>query len=242
MFRNLIPQFADDYHVIAPDLPGFGCSDAPAHDKFQYTLEHIAQVMGDFVEEIGLKKFAIYVFDYGAPTGFRIALWLPDRITALISQNGNAYLEGLSQNWVPVQTYWENPTRQNRETLRQLQTLETTRWQYYHGVSNPEDRIAPEAILHDQTLLKRPQSAEIQLDLIGDYKSNVELYPKFQEFFRSISPRRWRCGARTIRSSYHRAQRPTNATSPRRRSSSTIRGILHWRPMRLKSVRKLSLF
>jgi len=188
MFRNLIPQLADDYHVIAPDLPGFGFSDAPAHDVFQYTFENVAKVMGDFSEQIGLGKFAVYIFDYGAPTGLRMALRFPDRISALISQNGNAYLEGLSTGWAPVQAYWENPTHENREALRKLQTLETTRWQYYHGVTNPEERIAPEAIALDQALLDRPQSGEIQLDLIGDYKSNVELYPKFQEFFREYQP------------------------------------------------------
>jgi len=188
MFRNLIPQLAADYHVIAPDLPGFGFSDAPGHDVFKYTFENVAKVMGDFVEQIGLKKFAIYIFDYGAPTGLRIALRFPDRISAIITQNGNAYVEGLSKDWAPVQTYWEKPTPANREALRKLQTLETTRWQYYHGVINPEERIAPEAIALDQTLLDRPQSGEIQLDLIGDYKSNVELYPKFQEFFRKYQP------------------------------------------------------
>jgi pimeloyl-ACP methyl ester carboxylesterase len=186
MFRNLIPQLADDYHVIAPDLPGFGFSDAPNHDVFQYTFENVARVMGDFVEQIGLKKFAVYIFDYGAPTGLRMALRFPDRISAIISQNGNAYVEGLSKDWAPVQAYWENPTHANRDALRKLQTLETTRWQYYHGVTNPEERIAPEAIALD--LLDRPQSGEIQLDLIGDYKSNVQLYPKFQEFFRQYQP------------------------------------------------------
>ena len=188
MFRNLIPQLAYDYHVIAPDLPGFGFSDAPAHDVFQYTFENVAKVIGDFSEQLGLGKFAVYIFDYGAPTGLRMALRFPDRISALISQNGNAYVEGLSTGWAPVQAYWENPTRENREALRKLQTLETTRWQYYHGVNNPEERIAPEAIALDQSLLDRPQSGEIQLDLIGDYKSNVELYPKFQEFFRKYQP------------------------------------------------------
>jgi pimeloyl-ACP methyl ester carboxylesterase len=188
MFRNLIPQLAGDYHVIAPDLPGFGFSDAPGHDVFQYTFENVAKVMGDFTEQIGLKKFAVYIFNYGAPTGLRMALRFPDRISALISQNGNAYVEGLSTGWAPVQAYWENPTHENREALRKLQTLDTTRWQYYHGVTNPEERIAPEAITLDQTLLDRPQSGEIQLDLIGDYKSNVELYPKFQEFFRKYQP------------------------------------------------------
>jgi pimeloyl-ACP methyl ester carboxylesterase len=188
MFRNLIPQLADDFHVLAPDLPGFGFSDAPDHTSFQYTFEHVAEVMGDFVEQIGLKRFAIYIFDYGAPTGLRMALRFPDRISAIISQNGNAYLEGLSKDWAPVQAYWENPTQENRDVLRSLSTLETTRWQYHHGVANPEERVAPEAILLDQLLLDRPQSAEIQLDLIGDYKSNVELYPKFQEFFRNYRP------------------------------------------------------
>ena len=188
MFRNLIPQLAGDFHVIAPDLPGFGFSDAPNHDVFQYNFENVAKMTGDFVEQLGLKKFAIYIFDYGAPTGLRIALRFPERISAIISQNGNAYVEGLSKDWAPVQTYWENPTPQNREVLRSLQTLETTRWQYYHGVTNPEERIAPEAILLDQTLLDRPQSGEIQLDLIGDYKTNVALYPKFQEFFRKYQP------------------------------------------------------
>ena len=144
--------------------------------------------MGDFVEQLGLKKFAIYIFDYGAPTGLRMALRFPERISAIITQNGNAYVDGLSKDWAPVQTYWENPTQENREALRKLQTLDTTRWQYYHGVTNPEERIAPEAILLDQTLLDRPQSGEIQLDLIGDYKTNVELYPKFQEFFRKYQP------------------------------------------------------
>jgi pimeloyl-ACP methyl ester carboxylesterase len=188
MFRNLIPQLAGDFHVVAPDLPGFGFSDAPGHDVFQYTFENVAKVMGDFVEQIGLKKFAIYIFDYGAPTGLRIALRFPERISAIITQNGNAYVDGLSKDWAPVQAYWEKPTQENRDALRKLQTLDTTRWQYYHGVTNPEQRIAPEAILLDQTLLDRPQSAEIQLDLIGDYKTNVELYPKFQEFFRKYLP------------------------------------------------------
>ena len=188
MFRNLIPQLAGDYHVIAPDLPGFGFSDAPDHENFQYTFDHLAEIIGDFVEQIGLQKFAIYVFDYGAPVGFRLALRYPDRISALISQNGNAYVEGLSDGWAPVRAYWENPNQQNRDALRALSTLEITRWQYHHGVTNAEERVAPEAILLDQSLLDRPQSAEIQLDLIGDYKNNVALYPKFQEFFRTHRP------------------------------------------------------
>jgi pimeloyl-ACP methyl ester carboxylesterase len=188
MFRNLIPQLASDYHVVAPDLPGFGFSDAPDHKTFHYTFDHLAEVIGSLVEQIGLKRFAVYVFDYGAPIGFRLALRHPDRVSALISQNGNAYVEGLSDDWAPVRAYWENPTQQNRDVLRSLSTLETTRWQYHHGVTNAEERVAPEAIVLDQALLDRPQSAEIQLDLIGDYKSNVALYPKFQQYFRTHRP------------------------------------------------------
>ncbi len=188
MFRNLIPELSGEYHVIAPDLPGFGFSDAPDHKTFTYTFEHLAEVMGKFTEQVGLKKFAVYVFDYGAPTGLRMALNHPERITAVISQNGNAYEEGLSKDWAPVRAYWENPTQEKRDVLRSLSTLETTRWQYYHGVTNPEERIAPEAVALDQALLDRPQSAEIQLDLIGNYKSNVALYPKFQEYFRTHRP------------------------------------------------------
>jgi pimeloyl-ACP methyl ester carboxylesterase len=188
MFRNLIPELAGHYHVVAPDLPGFGFSDAPDHKSFAYTFDHLAEVIGDFVEKLGLNRFVVYVFDYGAPVGFRLALRYPDRISGLISQNGNAYVEGLSDDWAPVRAYWENPTQKNRDVLRSLSTLETTRWQYHHGVTNAEERVAPEAIFLDQALLDRPQSAEIQLDLIGDYKSNVALYPKFQEFFRTHRP------------------------------------------------------
>ena len=188
MFRNLMPRLAEDFHVVAPDLPGFGFSDAPDHQSFEYTFDHLAAVMAEFVEQLGLKTFAVYIFDYGAPVGLRLALRFPDRITALISQNGNAYVEGLSDDWAPVRAYWENPTPQNRDVLRKLSSFETTRWQYYHGVTNAEQRVAPEAMLLDQALLDRPQSAEIQLDLIGDYKSNVALYPKFHEFFRVYQP------------------------------------------------------
>jgi pimeloyl-ACP methyl ester carboxylesterase len=185
MFRNLIPELAGDYHIIAPDLPGFGFSDLPDHKSFAYTFEHLAEVIGQFVDGLGLSEFAIYVFDYGAPVGFRLMLKYPEKITAIISQNGNAYEEGLSDGWAPIRAYWEDPSQKNREALRSLCTEDMTRLQYTHGVENAERRIAPEAIALDQALLDRPQSAEIQLDLFGDYKSNVALYPKFQEYFRT---------------------------------------------------------
>ena len=188
MFRHLIPQLAGDYHVVAPDLPGFGFSDAPDHQSFSYTFDHLAEVMGEFIEQIGLTKFVVYIFDYGAPVGLRLALKYPDRIAGIISQNGNAYQEGLSDGWAPVQTYWKNPTQENRDALRFLSTREITHWQYTNGVEDAESRIAPEAIELDQVLLDRPQSAEIQLDLITNYRTNIELYPKFQEYFRTHRP------------------------------------------------------
>ena len=184
MFRNLIPKVAGHFHVVAPDLPGFGFSSAPSHEVFQYTFAHLSELIGKFTEQIGLKKFAIYVFDYGAPVGFRLALNHPTRLTGIISQNGNAYLEGLGEAWNPIRAYWENPSSQNRDALRAMLSLETTRWQYYQGVENASERIAPETIALDQAWLDRTQSTEIQLDLFGDYKSNVALYPAFQEFFR----------------------------------------------------------
>jgi pimeloyl-ACP methyl ester carboxylesterase len=188
MFRNLIPLLADQFHIVAPDLPGFGFSDAPDHAQFKYTFDHLAEIIGTFTEQIGLRRFALYVFDYGAPVGFRLALKHPDRITALISQNGNAYVEGLSEGWSPIRAYWENPTPENRAALRAQFSLEGTRFQYCHGVENASERIAPEVIALDQALLDRPQSADIQLDLFGDYQNNVTLYPKFQEYFRTYRP------------------------------------------------------
>jgi pimeloyl-ACP methyl ester carboxylesterase len=187
MFRNLIPQLADRYHVIAPDLPGFGFSDAPDRQQFRYTFENLAKVIGNFVEAIGLEKYAIYVFDYGAPIGFRLALAHPERITAVISQNGNAYEEGLSQGWNPIQRYWKEPTPKNRESLRDFLTPDATRSQYLYGVQD-ETLVAPESYTLDSALLRRPGNDEIQLDLFLDYASNVALYPKFQNFFRTSKP------------------------------------------------------
>jgi pimeloyl-ACP methyl ester carboxylesterase len=187
MFRNLIPALAERYHVVAPDLPGFGFSEAPERKKFKYTFENLAKTIGEFADTIGLDRFAIYVFDYGAPVGFRLALAKPDKITALISQNGNAYEEGLSDGWNPIQKYWKDPSAENRAALREFLKPEATKWQYTHGVSD-ESLVAPEAYTLDSALLARPGNDEIQLDLFLDYASNVALYPKFQEFFRTWKP------------------------------------------------------
>ncbi|HZD30672.1 MAG TPA: alpha/beta hydrolase [Candidatus Angelobacter sp.] len=187
MFRNLIPALAGKYHVVAPDLPGFGFSDAPDRKQFRYTFENLASIIGRFTEIIELQRFAIYVFDYGAPVGFRLALAHPDRITAIISQNGNAYEEGLSDGWNPIQKYWQQPTDDNRAALRNFLTPEATKWQYTHGVPN-ESLVAPESYRLDAALLARPGNDEIQLDLFLDYASNVALYPKFQEYFRTARP------------------------------------------------------
>jgi pimeloyl-ACP methyl ester carboxylesterase len=187
MFRNLIPALSDRYHVVAPDLPGFGFSDAPDRAQFRYTFDHLAKVIASFTDAIGLKSFAIYVFDYGAPVGFRLALAHPERVTAIISQNGNAYEEGLSEGWNPIQKYWKQPTSENRAALREFLKPEATEWQYTHGVQDVT-LVAPEAYELDSALLARPGNDEIQLDLFLDYASNVALYPKFQEYFRSKRP------------------------------------------------------
>ena len=187
MFRNLIPALADSYHVVAPDLPGFGFSDSPDRKGYRYTFENLAKVIGNFTQTIGLQRFAIYVFDYGAPVGLRLALAHPERITAIISQNGNAYEEGLSDGWNPIQKYWKEPSAENRAGLRVFLKPETTKWQYVHGVQD-EALVAPEAYQLDSALLARPGNEEIQLDLFLDYASNVALYPKFQEYFRLKQP------------------------------------------------------
>jgi pimeloyl-ACP methyl ester carboxylesterase len=188
MFRDLIPQLADRFRLVAPDLPGFGQSDMPARNAFTYTFENIANVIDRFAEGISLHRFAIYVFDYGAPVGFRLAVRRPDRITVIISQNGNAYEEGLSDAWSPVRAYWQEPSPANREALRTFLTPETTRWQYTHGVPDAT-AISPDGYSLDNFYLARPGADEIQLDLLGDYKSNVALYPSFQNYFRTYKPR-----------------------------------------------------
>jgi pimeloyl-ACP methyl ester carboxylesterase len=188
MFRDLIPLLADRFHIVAPDLPGFGQSDMPPRTQFKYTFDNIARVIDRFTEVVEFNRFAVYVFDYGAPTGFRIATRHPDRITAIISQNGNAYEEGLSDGWNPIRAYWQDPSEENRRALRGFLTPETTRWQYTHGVSD-EASVSPDGIALDNFYLARPGADEIQLDLFGDYKSNVALYSAFQDYFRKRKPR-----------------------------------------------------
>jgi pimeloyl-ACP methyl ester carboxylesterase len=187
MYRDLIPALADRYHVVAPDLPGFGFTEAPDRTGFKYSFERLAEVIERFTEVVGLSRYALYVFDYGAPVGFRLAVCHPERTTALISQNGNAYLEGLSESWNPIQAYWRDPSPENRAALRVFLKPETTQWQYTHGVQNPE-RLSPDSWTLDSALLARPGNDEIQLDLFGDYQSNVALYPKFQEYLHSEGP------------------------------------------------------
>jgi pimeloyl-ACP methyl ester carboxylesterase len=187
MFRDLIPLLSDKYHMVAPDLPGFGQSDMPPREKFKYTFDRIAGVIERFTEVIGFDRFSVYVFDYGAPTGFRIAVRHPERISAIISQNGNAYVEGLSNGWTPIRAYWQDPSEINRRALRNFLSPETTHWQYTEGVPDAAV-VSPDGQNLDNFYLARPGADEIQLDLFGDYKSNVDLYPTFQRYFRMRQP------------------------------------------------------
>jgi pimeloyl-ACP methyl ester carboxylesterase len=188
MFRDLMLRLADRYRVIAPDLPGFGFTEVPEKRNYKYSFDALAGTVQAFTDALGLKSYAIYVFDYGAPTGLRLAMARPERVTAIISQNGNAYEEGLSDAWGPIRTYWTAPTAENRDVIRKnILNFEGTRWQYTHGVANPE-AVAPESYTLDAALLERAGNKEIQLDLFLDYASNVKLYPKFQEYFRKSQP------------------------------------------------------
>ena len=187
MFRNLIPLLADRYHVIAPDYPGFGQSDAPDHDAFAYTFGHYAEIVDGLLGQLGAERYAMYVMDYGAPVGYRLALKHPERVSALIVQNGNAYEEGLKEFWDPIKAYWADPSEKNREALAFLVQPATTKFQYVDGVSDVT-RIDPDNWAHDQALLDRPGNKDIQLDLFRDYGSNVPLYRTFQAFFRERKP------------------------------------------------------
>lgn len=187
MFRDLIPQLADRFHVVGPDLPGFGQSDMPDRDRFTYTFEALTDVIEGLIDALGFDRYALYVFDYGAPTGFRLAVRRPERITAIVTQNGNAYEDGLSDGWDPIRAYWSEPTQANRDAIRSLLKPETTVWQYTHGVADPSS-VSPDGYTLDNHYLARQGADEIQLDLFLDYATNVELYPAFQEYFRTHQP------------------------------------------------------
>jgi pimeloyl-ACP methyl ester carboxylesterase len=188
MFRDLIPRLANDYRVIAPDLPGFGFTEVPEGRKYVYSFDQLAATLNAFTQALKIRRYALYVFDYGAPTGLRLAMAHPDRVTAIVSQNGNAYEEGLADAWAPIRKYWAEPTTENREVLRaNILTPEGTRWQYTHGVADA-DALQPESYTLDAALLERPGNKEIQLDLFRDYASNVKLYPAFHDYFRKAKP------------------------------------------------------
>lgn len=188
MFRNLIPALADKYHVVAPDYPGFGSSSMPAVDEFEYTFDNLANIVERFTDKLGLKKYSIYLMDYGAPVGFRLAVKHPERVETLIVQNGNAYDEGIANDfWKPIKSYWKNRTKEQGDKLRSLLTLDATKWQYTHGVRNVET-VSPDTWGHVQPLLDRPGNQEIQLALFYSYGSNPSLYPKWQEYLRKHQP------------------------------------------------------
>lgn len=186
-YRELIPRLADRYRVIAPDLPGFGFTEVPEPRKYSYTFDALAQTILAFTDALGLGPYALYVFDYGAPTGFRLAMARPERIKAIVSQNGNAYEEGLGDAWAPIRRYWSQPTSENREVIRKALNLEGMRREYSSGISNA-DMIAPEGYTLDAALMARPGNTEIQLDLFLDYANNVKLYPTFHKYFREWKP------------------------------------------------------
>lgn len=187
-FRELIPLLADKFHLIAPDLPGFGFTEVPTERNYTYSFDGLANTLIAFVDALNLHRFAMYVFDYGAPTGLRLALHYPERVNGFISQNGNAYLEGLGDAWAPVQAYWHTPTAENRQVVHDaILNLEGTKWQYLHGVRDPQS-VAPEGYQLDTLLMERPGNKAIQLDLFLDYANNLKRYPEFQAFFRTHQP------------------------------------------------------
>lgn len=187
MFRELIPALADRYHVIAPDLPAFGFTEASVRGEYAYTFSQLAKTIGQFTEQLSLDKYALVVHDYGAPVGWRLAVAHPSRVTALISQNGNAYEEGLGDGWAPIQTYWREPTEENRQALHDFPTPASIKWQYLEGVTD-ERTVSPDGYTLEGLHISRPGNADIQLDLVLDYASNVSMYPEFQEYFRTHQP------------------------------------------------------
>ena len=187
MFRNLIPALADRFHLVAPDYPGYGNSSMPTVNEFDYTFDHLAEIMEKFIAAIDLKKYRLYVMDYGAPIGYRIAAKHPERVQSLIVQNGNAYEEGLREFWEPIKAYWQDKSPENAEKLNYLVTLEATKWQYTNGVRNL-DAISPDTWTMDQHFLDRPGNDEIQLALLYSYGTNPPLYPQWQEYFRQHQP------------------------------------------------------
>lgn len=187
MFRNLIPVLAKDYYVLAPDYPGYGASEMPSRDEFEYSFSNFADMVEGFVNAKGVSSYALYLMDYGAPVGYRLFAKHPEQVTAFIIQNGNAYEEGLLEFWDPIKAYWSEPSDQNRNALRQFLTIDATKWQYTHGVTNVE-AVSPDTWHTDQYLLDRPGNDEIQLDMFLSYASNVELYPTWQALFREHQP------------------------------------------------------
>jgi pimeloyl-ACP methyl ester carboxylesterase len=188
MFRNLIPRLSDRFHLVAPDYPGFGASSMPSLDEFEYSFDHLAQVVSKFIDKLGLASYSLYLMDYGAPVGFRIAASRPERVQSLIVQNGNAYEEGLLDFWKPIKAFWKEKTAENAKVLRDtLLTIEATKWQYTHGVRNVET-ITPDNWFHDQFLLERPGNKDIQIELFYSYGTNPPLYPKWQAYFRQHQP------------------------------------------------------
>lgn len=187
MFRDLIPALAERYRVIAPDYPGFGNSGTPDRDRFAYTFENYAKIVEKLIEKLGLDRYALYVMDYGAPVGYRLATARPERVSAIIVQNGNAYDEGLQQFWDPIKAYWKSGSKEDREAIRWLTSLKATKWQYTHGVPDATV-VSPDAWTIDQAFLDRPGNQEIQLDLFYDYRNNITLYPAWQAYFREHKP------------------------------------------------------
>src|SRR5580658_8325400 len=227
-YRELIPRLADRYRVIAPDLPGFGFTAVPEERQYRYTFDSLAKTMLAFTDALHLTKYAMYIFDYGAPTGLRMAIERPERVKAIVSQNGNAYEEGLGDAWQPIQRYWREPTLEHRNAIRAGLTLEGMRHEYSVGIPNP-DLIQPEGYTLDAALLARPGNVDIQLDLFLDYANNVKLYPKFQEYFRTAKPPLLACGASSIRTSSLPGQKRSRKTSQPLRSNSCRRVTSHLR-------------